>query len=150
MTSRWDFVHELKPLGMREHALERFGDALAEELARWPLPLDAWSDPRDETRYRALLERHAQSGARGPSPESCREAFKLANLELGREFEAHEAAVRALPTARRDESLLLFRYLVEWSEQLMEATEGRLRRADLMRVLERACAKLEEGRLVIA
>src|SRR5690606_40720214 len=83
--------------------------------------------------------------ALSPHPAIYPEAQKLACLSLSRELEAYDDYLRnrryleaGLPEGDRTALLFLVRWLEEQMLALREATEGRIKRPQLVKCLERA------------
>jgi len=129
---RWDYLYELQPRAAIEVLLDEAAKALAEDLQQWPPPLEG-VEP-------ALL-----AVIRGPRPHRLAyvEAFGLARLDLEHEYEAierwQEQGWRGaqLSEAERDAAVFLWRYLAERAFDLNEALQSRLRRRDLVALLDR-------------
>ncbi|MBL8949593.1 MAG: hypothetical protein JNK82_02375 [Myxococcaceae bacterium] len=142
MPSKWDAVLESKPVPLGEHLLTECSKLFASELAKWPPPVtEATGDAA------ALL---AGEPAK-PSWQLMREAFRLARWDLGREHDAYDDYMRnqrflEAGVAPADKPMLLFvsRLIEEQLLGLGEATEGRVDRKAMLRVLdltERAVVK---------
>jgi hypothetical protein len=130
---RWDFLYEQKPRPAVEVLLDEAARVIADDLARWPPPLEA-ADPS----LAPLL-----AGDR-PHPDVFRQAFALARLDLRHEYEElerREAESRLAPeeieTAR-----FLWRYLAERVFDLNEAVQSRLTRRHLVELLDRVERRL--------
>lgn len=134
---RWDFLYDRQRQPVREHVLDRFAEALAEELAGWPPPFVDWVSEDLRRRWEAGLRER-------PRDEVFRLALELARLDLRRDFEAAarrlaEERGRALRTAEEAAAChLLLRFLTEKCLGLKEHAERlRLSRDDLVSALER-------------
>lgn len=137
--NRWDHLLEQKPLPLRQHLLEEAARLLAAELARWPLPVGEL----DLATGRAFVELLSGESPR-PRPEVFSEAIRLARWDLDRRTEASDDYFRnrrytdaGLIDDERTALLLVSRWLVEQLLALGEATEGRVRRAEMAAVLDR-------------
>ena len=135
---RWDFLEGVKAMGAAEAIAGELSKLLAEELARWPLDME-WADAAQAARF-APLE---APGAPRPSNEALRQGFMLARLELLREEDALDYALRnhtlerALPDAAdRLAAELVWRWMTETLYELSERTEGRVKRRHLVSCLE--------------
>jgi hypothetical protein len=141
MPSRWDYLYDLKPVPIQEHLIEELGRLLAEDLAQWPLRIEQWSSPEEAARFARLLA----PGSVRPDPKVYAEAFRLARLELTREFDSIDDYMRNerwrqfTPSGDGfDALILLWRYLNEAALAILEATRGRLKRAQMADCLLRA------------
>ena len=151
MGSRWDFLYDLKPVPLAEHVVEEASKLVARELSAWPLSITDWANPQDEARFRPLCE----PGAARPDDRVYQAAFRLARLELMREFEQVDDFMRnerwrefTGPGLGVDQMLLVSRYLTEQMLSLSEATEGRVKRPQLVEVLLRTERRLRAPSLV--
>ncbi len=146
MPSKWDAVLESKPVPLTEHLISECAKLFARELATWPPPVT------EVTGAAAAL---LASEPPRPSAVVMREAFRLARWELARELDAYDDYVRnqrwlELGLAAADKPMLLFmsRFIEEQLLALGEATEGRVNRKAMLRVLdltERAVVKPGEA-----
>jgi hypothetical protein len=143
--ARWDRLLDLKPVPLAEQLLEEASRLLAQELSAWPPSIDSWESPTDEARFGPLLAQ----GAPAPEPAVFAAAFHVARLELSRELEAIDDYHRnerwrafAAPGRAVDQLLFLERYLTEQMLAIGEATNGRIKRAQLVDLLARAERKL--------
>lgn len=136
MPGRWDHLFEAKPVPLVEHLLQEVSKLLAKDLARWPPPVqevDAGS---------ATQRLLAEPGPR-PAPRVYREAFRLARWDVAREFDAYDDFMRnerwreaGLAPSERPAMLFLSQWLVEQMLGLAEATEGRVKRSQLLQCLD--------------
>ncbi|MFZ5468771.1 MAG: hypothetical protein ACOZIN_04970 [Myxococcota bacterium] len=149
MASRWDYLLDTKPIPLVEHLLEEVSKLITQELARWP-PEVAELDLATGQQFAPLFE----PGRARPAATVYREAFTLARWELQRELRAVDEYMRnerwrERGLASEDKRALLFltRWLVEQLLGLGEATEGRLKRPQLVdcltRIERRALAALQ-------
>lgn len=145
MPSRWEHLLETKPIPIIDHLVEEVSKLFAESMRAWPLEVDD-ADPATL----ALLIAHP----RRPDDATFREAFRLARWDLGREFEAFDDYMRnmrfvAAGLGPDSKPLLLFlsRFMTEQALGLNEATEGRIDRPRMLRVLERTERLLIRGLL---
>ena len=146
MPSKWDAVLEQKPVPLSEHLLVECSKLFARDLSTWPPPLDEVAGSAA-----ALL---AGQPAR-PGEGLMREAFRLARWDLTHALDAYDDYMRNQRWAEAgltaaDKPMLLFmsRFIFEQLQGLVEATEGRVNRKALLRVLdltERAVVKEGEA-----
>ncbi len=146
MRSRWEAVLDSKPVPLSEHLLVECSKLFAKDLSTWPPPIEELTGPDAR-----LLATEPPA----PGPGLMREAFKLARWDLERELDAYDEYMRNqrwLETglATGDKPMLLFmsRFIQEQLLGLSEATQGRVNRRALLRVLdltERAVLKAGEA-----
>ncbi len=137
---RWDFLYELQPRAAIDVLLDEAAKAFAEDLQHWPPPLEELEGV--EPRLLATL--------RGPRPHrlAYTEAFKLARLDLEHEYEAIDRwqsdgwKSAQLSAAERDAAVFLWRYLTERAFDLNETLQSRLRRRELVTLVDRIEKKL--------
>lgn len=144
MPSRWDFLLETKPVPLVEHLKDEVAKLLAQELQSWPPPMTEL-DP-------AWVRKHAtvfEPGAPRPSDALYREAFRVTRWELERDVEAVDDYMRnqrflerGLAPTDKSALLVLSRWLTEQLLQLSEATENRVKRKDLIDILEKLSRRL--------
>jgi hypothetical protein len=138
---RFDWLYDRQKQPVKEFILERFADELSRELSAWPPPFVEWVSPELRARWAAGMEAP-------PREEVLRLALRLARLDLLRDFEAQERALRAEAHRLRSPSEeaashLLVRFVSEKCLGLKEWAEGaRLSREDLVRCLEMAERRL--------
>lgn len=145
MPSRWQHLLERKPIPIIDHLVEEVSKLFADSMRGWPLEVDD-ADPATL----ALLAAHPVR----PGDGTFREAFRLARWDLGREFDAFDDYIRnvrwvavGLGPDERPMLLFLCRFMTEQALGLNEATEGRINRARMVRVLERTERLLLRGLL---
>ncbi|MEN9800844.1 MAG: hypothetical protein RL653_4541 [Pseudomonadota bacterium] len=136
---RWSWVLEQKPRPVLEVLKDEVAKLLEKELRRWPLPVEEL-DP-------AYAARHASAfalDAPRPALAVYRQAFLLARWELEREVLAVDEYFRneryleaGLGPTDKPALLVLSRWLTEQMLALAEATAGRVKRPDLVDMLER-------------
>lgn len=150
MPSRWDFLYDRKPVPLAEHLVEELARLLAQELAAWPPAVHGFATPKDRARFARLLE----PGAPRPDAKVFAGAFRLARLDLEREWAQVDEIMRnerwrewAAPGDGYDALILLSRWLVEQALSIAEATEGRIKRPQLVDCLERAERRLAATRV---
>ena len=132
---RWDFLYELQPRAAIDVLLDEAAKAFAEDLQQWPPPLEGF-----EGIAPALL-----AVLHGPRPHrlAYTEAFKLARLDLEHEYDAidrwQDEGWRSaqLSAAERDAAVFLWRYLTERTFDLNETLQSRLRRRELVTLVDR-------------
>jgi hypothetical protein len=134
--SKWDLVLEKKPIPMLEHLMDELARLLAAELSRWPPEIEAANAGGLPEIFAAQPDR--------PQETLYREAFALARWDLSCEHAAFDDYFRnrrylAAGLAVSDKALLLAvsRLIIEQLLALGEATEGRLKRHQLLELLER-------------
>jgi len=137
--NRWTWVLDQKPRPVLEVFKDEVSRLLAGKLQQWPLSLEEVD--------LAYAERHAAALAPDsprPVPAVYAQAFCLARWELQRELAAVDDYFRnlrflefGLAPADKSALLVLSRWLTEQALALSEATEGRVKRADLVDILER-------------
>jgi hypothetical protein len=122
-----------------DHLLEEVSKLLAVELAKWPPSIEEL-DSQLGAKFQPLFE----PGAPRPTRALYREAFRLARWELQREVQAIDDYMRnarylEVGLAPTDKLALLFvsRWLVEQSLGLAESTHGKVKRPDLLDLLDR-------------
>ena len=139
---RWDHLYDLQKQPVKEVILARFADELADRLRAWP-PADLeWLS--DE-----LRARHAAGLATRPRDEVLRLALELARLDLLREHEAYDEAMRnrapaACPAPGELAALqLLALYVGEECLGLKDWAEGsKLTRTDMAHAVDLAERRL--------
>ena len=144
--SRWDALLDQKPIALTEHLLNEVAKLLARDLVKWPPPIQEL-DPVAGRPFEAVFEPDRPR----PSEQAFAEAFRLARWELTRELDAYDDYMRNRRWVERglapdDKQLLLFlsRWLVEQMLSLGEATEGRIKRPQMVSCLERLERRLNE------
>src|SRR5215218_3121752 len=145
MPSRWDHLFEARPVPIVEHLLEEVARLLVRRVAQWPPPVQEVDALIATPELAALLAgEHPR-----PGPAVYRESLGLARLELQRELEAYDDYVRnkrylerGLAPTDRPALLFLDRWLVEQMLALGEATQGRIKRPQMVRCLELVERKL--------
>ena len=137
--NRWTWVLDQKPRPVLEVLKDEVSKLLAGHLQQWPPPMEE-VDP-------AYAERHAGAlspDAPRPVPALYVQSFRLARWELEREVAAVDDYFRnarflefGLAPADKSTLLVVSRWLTEQALALAEATEGRVKRADLVDILSR-------------
>ena len=134
---QYDWLYELRPIPIKQELLQQLAKQLAEELRAWPPALDEWARPEDAARYE-------RAAAAPPPPQALlRYAFKIARLDLQREFEAIDAEMRnerwrahAAPGPEYEQLQLLIQWLVHVLLMIQERVESALTRRDLVHALD--------------
>lgn len=133
-SSKWDAVLEQKPVPLSEHLLVECSKLFAKDLSTWPPPIDEVTGPDA-----ALLA----SQPPAPGRELMREAFKLARFDLQRDLDAYDDYMRnerwgehGLTAAEKPLLLFMSRFMQEQLLGLGDATEGRVNRKAMLRVLD--------------
>jgi len=137
--SRWDRILELKPVPLIEHVMEEVARLFAADLRTWPPPVDEFEGEAG-AKIAALLA----ANPRPPDDRVVGEAFTLTRFDLAHEHEAYDDYLRnqrwqeaGLTASDKPMLLFLSRFMSEQLLALGEATEGRLKRAQLLEVLAR-------------
>jgi len=139
MASRWERLLDQKPIPLTDHLLTEVAKLLVKDLTRWPLPVEEL-DLATGQRFAQLLSGEL------PRPREAvyGEAFRLARWEISRELEAYDEYMRnrrflerGLTVDDKPALLLVSRWLEEQLLGLGEATQGRIRRPQLLVCLER-------------
>jgi len=139
MNRRWQHLYEIQPRPLLDWALDQLAEQLHQDLARWPPPDLEWADPAERARLDAVLLRPAP-----PPLPTQRVALELARLELLHDVERIDFFLRSsaarteLPDRLEEESaLFLARWLVESCSSIRDAAPDKLKRGDLVELLER-------------
>jgi hypothetical protein len=132
---RWDHLYELQKQPVKEVVLSRFAEELADRLRAWPPPDVEWLSEE-------LRQRHAAGLAGPPRDEVLRLGLELSRLDLLREHEPfdeamrHRAPVVCRGPAEEAALQLIVLYVGEECLSLKEWAEGaKLTRADLARAV---------------
>jgi hypothetical protein len=135
---RWDHLYDVGKRPVKEVVLERFAEELATRLRAWPPPDVEWLSEDLRLRLEAGL-------AGPPRDEVLRLGLEMARLDLLREHDAFDEAMRnrvprTCQGAAEEAALqLLVLYVGEECLSLKEWAEGaRLTRPDLARAVELA------------
>jgi hypothetical protein len=151
VSSRWDYLYDLKPVPLEEHLLSEAARDLAERLLAWPPEILEWSSASDCQRFGHLVA----PGSPRPSALVFREAFRLARWELAREYEEidsymrREAWAEVIPRDGYDALVFLYKYLTEEMLALSDATEGRIGRKALSSCLSETERRMAERTLIV-
>lgn len=139
MSTRWERLLEQKPIPLLEHLLDEVAHLLHQELQAWPLNVQEL-DTATGGRFVDFLSGDTPR----PPPETFAEARRLTRWDLERATEATDDYFRnrryllaGVDEAQRAALLFLSRWLLEQLLSVAEATSGRLKRPDLLRVLDR-------------
>jgi hypothetical protein len=143
VSDRWERILEQKPVSLQEHLLDEAAKLLLVELRQWPLPIQEV----DQDTGAGIAELLAPD-APLPSPAVLAVALKLSRWDLEREHEAYDDFMRnrryqeaGITDRERPLLLLVSRWVLEQLSALSEATEGRIDRHALLRLVDR----LESG-----
>lgn len=144
MSSRWERILDSKPIPVIEHLKDEVAKLLTKDLATWP-PQMMDVDPDYAARNVSTLGPDAKK----PEPKVFLEAVRLTKWDLDREFDAYDDYIRnerfierGLAATDKPVLLLLQRWLTEQLLALGEATEGRIKRKDMLDVLDRLSRNL--------
>ena len=139
MSDRWERILDRKPVSLQEHLLDEAAKLLLVELTQWPLPVEE-IDQHTGTGIAELLAPDAPH----PSPAVLAAALKLARWDLDREHEAYDDFMRnrryqEAGITDRERPVLLFvsRWVLEQLLALSDATDGRVDRRALLRLVDR-------------
>lgn len=144
MSDRWERILDQKPVSLREHLLDEAAKVLLSELRQWPLAIQEI----DEHTGAGVAEFFAPDAPR-PSPAVLAAALKLARWDLDREHDAYDDFMRnrryeEAGITERERPVLLFvsRWVLEQLMSLSDATDGRIDRQALLRLVDRLDAGL--------
>jgi hypothetical protein len=147
MSTRWERLLDQKPVPLLEHLLEEVGRLLQQELQAWPLSVQEL-DTATGARFADFLTGEAKR----PAKEVFSEAMRLARWDLERATDRVDDYFRnrlyqasGLTDADRPALLFVSRWLLEQLLSVAEATSGRVKRADLLRVLDRLASSPSSG-----
>lgn len=138
MRQRWDYLYDLRPVPLASHLVAEAAKLIADRLIGWPPPIEGWSSEREQRRFEALVG----PGSARPDDAILREAFLLARWELLNDVERVDDYMRNerwrahMARDGLDALVFLSRYLTEELLSLSEATEGRIRRRQLIECLD--------------
>jgi hypothetical protein len=145
MPNRWEHLLDQQPVPLLEALLTEVAKRIAGDLKHWPLPIEGL-DPETGADFAPLFA----AGSVRPGDPVFLEAIRLAAWELERETQAVDDYLRnqryqerGVGAPERRGLLLITRWLVEQLLALGEATEGRVKRKDLLRCLEQARARMQ-------
>lgn len=145
---RWDYLYDLGPRPALDVLLDEAAKAFAEDLRRWPPPLEG-IEPAHAARLLPILE--------GPRPHrlAWAEGFRLARWDLIHDYEAIDSwqergwQEAQLNQTDKDAAVFLWRYLTERLFDLSEALQSRLRRKDLVELVDRVETRLAAHSLLL-
>jgi hypothetical protein len=144
MPSRWDYLLETKPVRIIDQLQEEVAKLLAKDLAKWPPPVEEIDLDVGGAFAPIFLEAPPR-----PSPAVYDEAMRLSHWELEREFDAYDDYMRnkrylerGLAPTDRVPLLFLNRWLVEQMLGLGEATEGRVSRPIMRKILDKVQSRM--------
>ena len=147
MSGRWDHLYETRRVGLKTYVLEQVADQIASELRNWPPNAEAWTDPRDEERFRTALARPSR-----PPLDTFRVGLELARLDLLHEIERVDRfwdspAMHALLPDRleQDSAQFIWRWLVVSVLEFQEWAQGKFRRTDLVALIEQVEDRMVRG-----
>jgi hypothetical protein len=139
MSTRWERLLDQKPTPLLEHLLDEVARLLDEELKAWPLNVEEL-----DTATGGHFADFLTGDAKRPPREVFSEARRLARWDLERAtdrvddyFKNRRYLEAGLTDTERPALLFVSRWLLEQLLSLAEATSGRVKRADLLRVLDR-------------
>jgi len=144
VSDRWERVLEQKPISLQEHLLDEAAKLLLVELRQWPLAIQEV----DEHTGAGIAELLAPD-APPPSSAVLAVALKLSRWDLEREHEAYDDFMRnrryqeaGITDRERPLLLLVSRWVLEQLSSLADATDGRIDRHALLRLVDRLEAGL--------
>jgi hypothetical protein len=132
--NRWEWLEGLKPESPITVAVKYMAEQISTELTEWP-PVVAPTEGQETTPYSEILE----PGSPRPALPAFEEAIKRARWELARDFDAIDYYERnhylekACPSERDQQaSVFIQHYILESFFSLMERTEYRVKRKDVL------------------
>jgi hypothetical protein len=139
VSDRWERILDQKPVSLQEHLLDEAAKLLLSDLRTWPLPIEEL----DEQTGASIAEFFAPDAPR-PSSAVLGAALKLARWDLDREHEAYDEFMRnrryqetGITEGERPVLLFVSRWVLEQLLALSDATEGRVDRRALLRLVDR-------------
>ncbi|HET9753713.1 MAG TPA: hypothetical protein VFP52_12155 [Myxococcales bacterium] len=145
--SRWDRILEQKPQELKDYVLDQVAGQLAGDLRDFPPRIEEWLDEATKARYAAVMARRGR-----PPLETLRAGCEMAREEMLREYELIDRFRRSpeyrglLPDALEEQTAhFVTRYLVDSALAFQEHAQGKFRRADLVRLIEKIEDRLLEG-----
>lgn len=145
--SRWERILDQKPQEVRDYVLDKVADQLAGDVRSFPPPIEEWLDDALRARYASVMTRLGR-----PELETYRVACELAREEMLREYELIDAFCRSaeyrrlLPNELEEQTAhFITRYLVDGALAFQEAAQGKFRRGDLVRLMEKIEDRLLRG-----
>lgn len=143
-SSRWERLLDLRKVTLAEHLMTEAAKILAKDLEGWPPPVES-IDAELGAAYAPLLAENAPR----PPHAAILEGIRLARWDLQRDFEAFDDYVRnrrwsehGLGDEQRDALLFVSRWLIEHLLALGEATEGRVKRPQMIDGLDQIQRRL--------
>ncbi|MBL4632485.1 MAG: hypothetical protein JKY56_01360 [Kofleriaceae bacterium] len=134
--SRWDWIEGVKAETPTRVAVRELCKVMAKELSAWPPELE-WNESQQSQSAKRLFD--AEGNVHTPSSSAVGEAAKRLDWEFSRAMDAIDYYQRNRVLEKSCEgpedclaSEFLFEYLREGLFSLMERTEGRVRRADIL------------------
>lgn len=137
MRNKWERLLDQRPVPLLDHLVAEAAKLFTNELRQWPPAVESF-DPDTGQGLLALIAEHPLP----PDARLYREAFRLTEWDLTREFDAiddywrnsrhHEAG---LTDADKPMILFLTRFVTEQLLGLTEATNGRVNRLRLVTLL---------------
>ncbi len=139
MSRRWQHLYELQPRPLLDWALDQLAEQLHQDLARWPPPELEWADARRARASRwCCCARRRRRSRRSGWRWSWRGLELLHEVERIDFFLRSSAARAELPDSLEEQSaLFLARWLVESCFSIRDAAPEKLKRSDLLELLER-------------
>lgn len=137
MTGRWEWLEGVRRIGAAQAIGEELGKLLSVELRSWP-PRVEWEDAARQRKFAVLYA----DGAPPPSHAAVLEGLRLARLDVAREPETIAAFLRGDgASASVGDALareLVWQFAYEAALVVLERTEGRVRRSDIVNGLKLA------------
>ncbi len=145
--SRWERILDQKPQELRDYVLDKVAEQLVHDIREFPPPIDEWLDEALKARYARVMARLGR-----PELGTYRVACELAREEMLHEYELidrfcrSEEYRRLLPNDLEEQTAhFLTRYLVDSALAFQEYAQGKFRRADLVRLMEKVEERLLRG-----
>lgn len=140
MDSRWDRLLDLRTTTLVDALMTEAAKVMAEDLlTQWPPPVEG-IDVDTGAEFAPLFAPDAPR----PPAAAFSEAVRLARWDLQHEIDAYDDYMKhdrfvahALDASHRTALLFLSRWMVEQLLSLGEATDGRVRRKDMVAALDR-------------
>lgn len=147
MGDRWDWLEGLKPESAIIAAVKQMANLVAEELSSWP-PAVRMTEGPGGSRFAEVVA----PGATRPSRPAFEEALKRVRWELERDYDAidhyernHTLAKRCPDRADQIASEFIQHYILEAFYTLMEKTESRVKRKDVLVGIDALERKLDRA-----
>ena len=139
MSDRWERILDRQPVSHHDHLLDEAAKLLLGDLRTWPLPIEEI----DEQTGAGIAEFFAPDAPR-PSAAVLAAALKLARWDLDRDHEAYDDFIRnrryqesGITEGERPVLLFVSRWVLEQLLALSDATDGRVDRRALLRLVDR-------------